>query len=148
MASDNTIKRRIYTTTQNGVYLTGSDSTIVGNLIGNSTSPYMPPAQIPLWPPDPTSGILTGAFDEALGLTQGTMTQAEKLAQLKTIGACTPTSNAAPTPLGCRTGQTVATQLSTAVSEARRIILAHAAGASVRTGVFKARRAGGLQGFG
>ena len=51
------IKRRIYSTVRNGVFLTGSDATIVDNLTktrteGPGSGSFMPPDQVAIWPPN------------------------------------------------------------------------------------------------
>jgi hypothetical protein len=123
------IKRRIYTTTRNGVFVTGADSAIVTNL---TTPRYQPTDQVALWPPaavvDPApagTSYPAGVLDDELGI----MTQT--FAQLQAeFGACT-SSVAANLHAHCAAAAGAATQLARARYEAREMILAHIAGAEV-----------------
>jgi hypothetical protein len=128
-AAAGAIRRRIYTTTRNGVFLTGTDTAIVNNL---TTPRFVPPGQITLWPPDPAvdppggSGTYpTGVLDDELGFMGLT------LAELQTeFGACT-ASIATQLHADCRTTAAAAVRLARARRETRQIILAHAAGADL-----------------
>jgi hypothetical protein len=128
-APPGTLQRRIYTTTRNGVFLTGPDSTIVNNL---TTPRYTPPGQIVLWPPDatvdPPSGpgsYPAGVLDDELGIS--TLTLAQLQAEFL---ACT-ASVAGNLHADCRTTASAAVRLARAKMEARRMILAYAAGAEL-----------------
>jgi hypothetical protein len=137
------IRRRIYTTIRNGVFLTGSDTAIVNNL---TTPRFTPAGQVTLWPPDPTvdppSGpgtYPTGVLDDEMGFMGLTF------AQLQTeFGACTPNVDA-QRHADCRTTAAAAVRLARARMETRRIILAYAAGAElVKNGADALRNAGTL----
>jgi len=138
-ASSARIKRRIFTTTQNGVNPSYTPQNLVDATA--SSNPAMSSVQVPLWPPttstpgvDPTPSGTTypaGQVDAALGITSLTF------AQLQTnFGACRNSitgggvlhadcSNVTGSP---------AVQLQRARQEARQIILAFTAGARVFLG--------------
>jgi hypothetical protein len=123
------IRRRIYTTSQNGVFGPTVDQLMQG------VSPY----RIALWPPQtasiskpvaPASDTAEGLFDAQLGLPLDTATAATAFADLRTKfkackGATLPTTCPAMT---VTTGFTLA-QMQRARREAREMILAFLAGA-------------------
>jgi hypothetical protein len=116
------IKRRIYTSTQNGVNATNYTPQNLVNAI-SSSNPAIWSAQAALWPPDSgvdpaRSGVTynAGSLDAALGISGLTT------AQLGTqFGACLVTSGGTNNPECSRTGF--------AAKEAREVILAFTAGA-------------------
>jgi hypothetical protein len=154
-----TIRRRIYSTTQNGVYTSGmTDTARVNALIDNSGGPVN--FRAVLWPPsaavDPVGAIGSypaGNLDNALGIgaaplpppNSTTAPAALTFAQLKTqFGACTAQAgSAAGSRLhpdcctvntgvnGCTAIASGAVQLARARKEARQIILAYTAGATL-----------------
>lgn len=114
--SNAAIKRRIYTTPRNGTFTPSVNDLLTQNASGRTT----------LWPPapsvDPPLAGLTypaGIFDEEMGLTGLSLT-----ALRDTFGACT-ASVPANLPGDC----TLAS--GRAVKEARQIVLAYMAGASL-----------------
>jgi len=118
------IKRRIYTTTQNGYF-----GVTIGNLTGN-VAPY----RVPLWPPTsfsvaPADYTTQGLFDAALGLPLDTSSNpAADFASLQaSYRAC---QSVAPLtlPAGC-TSLVPLTKMQAARREARELILAFMAGA-------------------
>jgi hypothetical protein len=138
-AGPGAIRRRIYTTNRNGVFLTGSDVAIVNNL---TTANFVPPGQIALWPPDATvdpapggSGYPAGVLDDELGFMGLTF------AQLQTEFAACTSLVAGDLPGDCSvTTGSPARQLQLARREARQTILAHAAGADlVKNGLVAVR---------
>jgi hypothetical protein len=147
-ASTAFIKRRIYTTTRNGVFLGGTDAQNVNNL---TTPRYQPAEQVPIWPPSATvhpapsgSGYPAGVLDGPLGLLGlPTQTDTQKFDALRTeFGACEPVTS--HTDCGTTTG-TPQRRLQRARWEARQMVLAHAAGADVaRTGTTPLRTSGFL----
>jgi hypothetical protein len=141
------VKRRIFTTTRNGVFLTGTDAQIVNNL---TTARYQPAEQVALWPPSAAvhpnpSGVSypAGVLDDELGITGSpAQTDAQKLAALQLeFGACVPV--ASHTDCASTTG-TPQRRLQRARWEARQMILAHAAGADVVRSGTTPVRSGGL----
>jgi hypothetical protein len=141
-AAAGAIRRRIYTTNRNGVFLTGSDAAIVNNL---TTANFVPADQIALWPPAPTvdpapggGGYPAGVLDDELGFMGLTF------AQLQTEFAACTSFVAGDLPSDCTvTTGSPARQLQLARREARQIILAHAAGADlVKNGLVAVRAAG------
>jgi hypothetical protein len=122
------IKRRIYTTTRNGVYTFDADKLMAGT----STE------RLTLWPPTSTPvNVMTGGLDTALGLpldSPTTYPPGSSCASPTTaakcwnneleaeLGACTGTN----LPAGCGSTTTTATTK----AEARQIILAFLAGAT------------------
>jgi hypothetical protein len=130
LTSTAAIKRRIYTTTRNGVFVTGTDAQIVSDL---TTPRFTPTDQIALWPPIPAVDPVytaVGPLDAALGLTGKTFAQLQS-----EFGACT-ASVAAQMPAECSLPAADPRRLQFAIKEARQITLAHAAGATlVKAGV-------------
>ncbi|HVR72198.1 MAG TPA: hypothetical protein VMT87_15245 [Vicinamibacteria bacterium] len=134
-ASTAFIKRRIYTTIRNGVFVTGTDSTIVNNL---TTPRYQPAGQVAIWPPaatvDPTgTSYPAGVLDVALGImgspTAGDVNNFNAL--VAEYAACTSAvATDRPTDCGSTAGNPDL-RLRLARREARQIILAHAAGAEL-----------------
>jgi hypothetical protein len=118
------IKRRVYTTSRNGVYTFDAP-----NLEAYGRGAWTPPEREVLWPPDtsvaPTNNS-EGLLDEALGLPLDSTTDpAGDLQTLKDdFGACLGNNR----PGGC-TGGSTANQMKTARREARQMILAFMAGA-------------------
>lgn len=119
------IKRRVFTTTRNGVYLP-----TVSNIIQRTAQPEV----VGLWPPsaavDPAAGTV-GTLDAALGLPTSTTYNATSFQTLKsTYGACA----GAPFPSGhaCLGADNAA--MGAAIKEAREVILAYTAGATVLGG--------------
>src|SRR6185503_16405812 len=137
-ASTAFIRRRIYTTIRNGVFVSGADSTVVTNL---TTPRFQPTAdQVALWPPaavvDPAPGgnsYPAGVLDDELGIMGlPTNTDAQNFAALQTeFGACT-SSVAANLHSDCTvTTGTPQRRLQRARYEAREMILAYIAGGEV-----------------
>ena len=130
------IKRRIYTTTRNGVFVSGTDAQVVNNL---TTPRYQPAGQVALWPPDtatvdPTGGAYpAGVFDDELGIMgSATATDTQNFnALVAEFAACT-SAVGADLPADCTsTAGNPDLRLRLARREARQIILAHAAGAEL-----------------
>jgi hypothetical protein len=131
------IKRRIYTTTQNGYF-----GVTIANLIGN-----LAPFRVPLWPPTsfsvaPADYTTQGLLDGAIGLPLDTsVTAAADFAALQTnYRACLGSS----LPAGC-TSLVPLVQMKAARREARDMILAFMAGAvpSLDSGANPKRVSGG-----
>jgi hypothetical protein len=120
------IKRRIFTTSQNGV----NASYTASNLVTTGSTSAMWSAQVPLWPPnanvDPArqgNSFPAGSLDVALGVTALTPPQ------LTSLGVCQVTADTGFTTLTSDCGRAGYT-----AKEARQIILAFAAGAQVDLG--------------
>ena len=129
-----TIRRRIYTTNRNGVFISERAPDVADRRQPDDRELHAAPVRSRLWPPDPTvdppstTGCVapTGILDDELGF------MSLSLAQLKTEFAglhgqrrsrsCTWTAAPRPRPR-CSSGR--------ARKEARQIILAHAAGADL-----------------
>jgi len=122
------IKRRIYTTTQNGYF-----APTISNLLAN-----VAPFRVPLWPPTalsvaPADYVSQGLLDGALGLPLDTSTTlaADFTALQNNFSACQ--ASASPTvlvvPPGC-TSVAPLTKMQAARREAREMILAFMAGAT------------------
>jgi hypothetical protein len=125
------IRRRIYTTSQNGVFGPTVDQLIAGQ------SPY----RVALWPPQtasipkqvaPASDTLEGLFDAELGLPLDTVANpSSAFIDLRTnFKACMGTILPATCPAMTATSGTLA-QMQRARREAREMILAFLAGAQV-----------------
>jgi hypothetical protein len=134
-ASTASIKRRIYTTTRNGVFVSGTDAQVVNNL---TTPRYQPAGQVPLWPPDPTvdptgAAYPAGVLDDELGIMgSATATDTQNFNALVTEFAACTSAVAADLPVDCTsTAGNPDLRLRLARREARQIILAHAAGAEL-----------------
>jgi hypothetical protein len=131
LGSDALIERRIYTTSGNGVY-----GVTVANLLDT-----VAPSRATLWPPttvvDP-NGYGAGVFDRELGISPSS-TPPMSFADLRTaFGACTAAPSGGALPADCTAAS------GRAVQEARRIILAHMAGAElVKDGANAVRTTGG-----
>jgi hypothetical protein len=135
-ASAARIKRRIFTTTQNGVNPSYRPQNLVDAT--SSSNPATWSAQVPLWPPDDNvdpaksgSNYPAGSLDGPLGILSLTF------AQLQTnFGAClNSTTGGGVLPADCTvTTGSPARQLQLARKEAREIILAFTAGARVFLG--------------
>jgi hypothetical protein len=138
-ASSARIKRRIFTTTQNGLNTNYTPQNLVDATA--SSNPAMSSTQVPLWPPTTSSpgvdpagaspNYPAGQLDAALGITSLTFAQLQT-----TFGACqnsTTGGGVLPADCGVLTGSP-ATQLQLARKEAREIILAFTAGARVFLG--------------
>jgi hypothetical protein len=123
-SSSAAIKRRVYTTSRNGVYTFDAPS-----LEAYGRGAWTPPEREVLWPPDtsvaPTNNN-EGILDEALGLPLDTTTDpaGDLLALQSDFGACLGNNM----PGGCTGGSTL-NQMKTARREARQMILAFMAGA-------------------
>jgi hypothetical protein len=126
------IRRRIYTTSQNGYF-----GVTVANLTGN-----VAPFRISLWPPQNTSpavapaGLTQGLFDRELGLPlDSAASPATEFTNLQnTFRVCrSETGSIIPSPspayTNCVTG-TALVKMQQARKEAREIILAYMAGAT------------------
>jgi hypothetical protein len=138
-ASTARIKRRILTTTKNGVNPTYTPQNLVDAT--SSTNPATWNAQVAVWPPDTCSNCVdpdkqgssypAGSLDVPLGIASLTF------AQLQTsFGAClnsTTGGGSLPSDCGVTTGSPPR-QLELARKEAREIILAFTAGARVFLG--------------
>ncbi|HKC11673.1 MAG TPA: hypothetical protein VKI41_06410, partial [Vicinamibacteria bacterium] len=116
------IKRRVYTTSQNGYF-----GVTIGSLLSN-VAPY----RVPLWPPTslnvaPANYTTQGLLDGALGLPlDSSASPATDFASLQTkYKACLGSS----LPAGCISGAPL-TQMQAARREAREIVLAYMAGAA------------------
>ena len=140
-ASAAKIKRRIFTTTQNGVDPTYTPQNLVDATAGGNPATWS--AQVPLWPPttsnpgvDPAGPVAStypaGQVDGALGIASLTFAQLQA-----TYGACSKSANAGSgnLPADCLvlTGAPPRRE-QIARKEAREMILAFAAGARVFTG--------------
>lgn len=125
------IRRRIFTTSQNGVNPNYTPANLVaGTAAWNSGGRNATAVQVPLWPPDPSvnppksgSSYAPGSLDTPLGVTTFTA------AQFAAIGACegTADSGSGAVPSNCRTNGLLQ-------KEAREAILAFTAGAQVVRG--------------
>ena len=119
------IKRRVYTTSRNGVY-----TFTPGNLVAYGTGSWTPPERVSLWPPAsgvaPGDYVTPGLFDAEMGLPlDGTTDAAADLASLQAdFGACVGNN----LPGACTAGGTL-DQMKAARREAREMILAFMAGA-------------------
>jgi hypothetical protein len=119
------IKRRIYTTSQNGVF----GPTIDNLLLGQS------PFRIALWPPQvisplsvaPQDDTSDALFDVALGLPPNSTPGANQAAAFNTLQSSYHACLGSPLPVAC-TGTTM-TQMQRARREAREMLLAFIAGA-------------------
>jgi hypothetical protein len=122
------IKRRIYTTSQNGYY-----GVTVDNML-NSQAPF----RVALWPPQTASipkavaptNLAEGLFDAAMGLPLDTAASpATEFANLQTLfRVCLGTLPTSTPKTNCTSGSAV-TKMQQARKEAREIILAFMAGA-------------------
>jgi hypothetical protein len=151
-AGTGAIKRRIYTTNGNGVYTAGlTDTQKVTALQNNSGGPVN--FRLAIWPPttscttgvDPAGtcvGYPAGVLDNSLGIgaspvpppTGGSAPAALTFAQLQSLfGACTASATGGTLPPDCAPPASAATSLALARKEAREIILAYTAGASLVT---------------
>src|SRR6266511_1590994 len=135
------IKRRIYTTTQNGYF-----GVTIGNLTGN-----VAPFRVPLWPPTsfsvaPADYTTQGLLDAALGLPLDTSaTPAADFAALQTNYRACLGSNLPGGAAGPCTSLVPLVQMKAARREARDLILAFMAGAlpSLDSGANPKRASGG-----
>jgi hypothetical protein len=156
VATAGVIKRRIYSTNGNGVYTNGlTNAQRVTALQDNSGGPVN--YRVAIWPPtttstgvDPTGASRSypaGLFDNALGIgpapvpppTGGSAPAALTFAQLQAqFGACTAAATGGTLPTDCSDTTTsgtpaVVVQDQIARKEARQIILAYTAGATLVT---------------
>lgn len=119
------IKRRVYSTTRNGVYTFDAQ-----DLEAYGRGAWTPPERVSLWPPNtqvaPTNYTSEGILDEALGLPLDTSTDpAGDFTTLQNeFGACVGNN----LPGGCTSG-TASIQMQAARREARDMMLAFMAGA-------------------
>jgi hypothetical protein len=132
------IKRRVYSTSRNGVFGVTVDNHMDG----------VSPSRVTLWPPDATvdpvgaaGSYPAGVLDNVMGVGAASVPPLT-FAQLQTrFGACT-SSVVADLHADCAAPATTATQLARARKEAREIILAHMAGANlIQVGGLSFRRA-------
>jgi hypothetical protein len=121
------IKRRIYTTSQNGYF-----GVTIANLLAGAA-----PFRISLWPPQATApavapAVLTeGLFDDAMGLPlDAAASPATEFANLQTkFRVCLGTIPASTANTNCNSASAL-TKMQQARREAREIILAYMAGAT------------------
>lgn len=124
------IKRRIYTTSQNGYFGVTTSQLI-------TTPSPISPFRMSLWPPQTTSGVVAppnytaiGLFDQEMGLPLDTFTApATATTELATLQTNFHACLGGNLPAGC-TSATVLTKMKAARREAREIILAFMAGAT------------------
>jgi hypothetical protein len=135
------IKRRVYTTRRLGVssFLDGTDSAIVSNL---TTASFVPAEQTTLWPPgngtpsactttscvDPvcsSTACPVGVLDTALGLAAASYADVAAV-RAAFPGVCTAAASGAALPAAC-------SRKDFAIKEARQILLARVAGATLDT---------------
>jgi hypothetical protein len=163
-----TIKRRIYTTPQNGVFSnatyasagTRSNTERVNDLMDNNSAATAGATtfRTPIWPPsaavDPPGSLNSaypiGILDNALGIgpnpmpppTGGAAPAAYTFLELQTLfGACTASPTDGKLPSDCNNANATI-KLNAARKEARQIILAFTAGAELETQGGKADRTG------
>ena len=133
-SSNAKIKRRIFSSSRNGVFDVGVDELI--------STPPGNPGRVTLWPPQPTvdpdatTGVYpAGLLDDPLGVGTGSTPLLDFAALQTTFGACT-ASVATDLPADCTDASGRARR------EARQIILASMAGADlVKVGNLALRRA-------
>lgn len=129
------IKRRIYTTTQNGSFALGGGTPILNADLSNLRA-GLSPNRTTLWPPTttgaavaPASNTTQGVLDVALGLPTDAQITAGAAAQFAALQTNFKACLGVTLPVSCTTAGT--TQALRARREAREMILAYTAGAEV-----------------